>query len=237
MISGRVVGFDGTPVAGDAGARVAIVAVDGDDLLRVTDGRTLPRRRFDELVEGGYITAVTGEVLASCLDGRAVYRSIGERRAGVAEELDHVRWTRQHDIEVTYLRQQEVRAVLDAHADSKRLEALAAHADGRSTDAVRLAREGLMAVPGLRESPLAAELYAVLVAVSFVDADANRQVRREIGLMLDPGLRDVALLRGYSVFAGHSARRASPELRDVDLARATSRPPRTFAAAYRELEA
>ncbi len=236
MTTGRVIAFDGTPVAGGAGARAAIISVEGDDLLRVTDGRTLTHERLADLVRDGFVTAVEGELVAPSLDGRAVYRSIGEHRPGVAEELDGVRWTRQEDIEVTYLRSQDAGAVLEAHADGRRLEALAAHADGRPKDAVRLARQGLMAVPGLRESSLAAKLYAVLVAEALHDADASRQVQREIKLMLASSLHEIATLQGYAIFAGRSTHRASSELRDVDLDRAKSRSPRTPATAYRELE-
>jgi hypothetical protein len=236
-VSAHVVGFDGTPVHGGAGARVAIVAVDGDEVLHVTDGRTLARQRFDELVEGGFVTRVDGELPAPVLDGRAVYRDLDAGRAGVAEELLGVRWVRQREVEVAYLSRARAGAVLYAHADGKRFAALSALADRRPSDAVRLAREGLMAVPQARGSELAAALYAVLLAVAIYDADVLKRVRREIGMMLDESLREVATLRSYLLVARRAPHVAvSSDIRDVAVARGTPKPPRASAVVPLEME-
>jgi hypothetical protein len=222
----RVVAFDGVPIEGGCGARAAIFELAGEAQLRASDGRTVSAQRLDELAVGGFVTRVSLAARTPSLDGLVVYRA----RTEVPEitAITGVTWTTLGSFEVTYLSRAVAKQVLESLARDKHLRAIAALRGRRHAEASTLARQGLMAVPSMRESPIAANLYAILYAVNYADADALARIEREIAVMLCPASATIARREGARFFASTGST-AAPGDRDVLNRPGAVTPPRRVA--------
>ena len=190
-MSVRVVGFDGTPVPCGSGVRTAILDT-GESGFFTSGRRRVSHSEFERLAERGYVTRVALDVAGT--DRVVVYRTPTPRHDDVT--LEGVRWSPCGEFEVVALTRDEAEQVLTSLAKSRRVRAMLAWDAGRRGEAVRLAREGLMAIPGLRSSAVAAELYSVLYADAFGVDDRLTLTRREMTLMLDSRMCDHAITKG-----------------------------------------
>lgn len=211
-MSKRVVAFDGTPVSGAAGMRVAILER-ADRSYIATNGREFGREEFDRLVTGGYVTRILSPFEVSRIDGVIVYLHREFMFPGL--QLDAgVTWHDSGDVAVAYMDLDCATGLLRGHAHLAVVRAKAALAKHELDDASEFARRGLMVVPGLRSSELAAQLYGVLLTAAML-RDHSESIQREIGLMLDDARAKLAI----SVAAAGLLR---PHVRSVD-ARRTDR--------------
>lgn len=224
----RVIAFDGAPVTGGAAACAAILETTGEERLHTIDGRAIPRDRFGQLVAGGFVTRVSPRRARP--DGVVVYRTrdVGPRSFDAAG----IEWTPcdapNETFEVTYLSKSQARAALELYARDMHRSATLALQERRRKDASWLARRGLMAVPGMRESEVASALYAVLLAANGYDGDALARLRREAALLLAPSLATHACDEGVRLMKPSATRRAPREFERA-LTPGTLKPPREAA--------
>jgi hypothetical protein len=211
-MSARIVAFDGTPVSGGAGMRVAIIEDPNGSYLS-TNGRNFGSAELERLVAGGYVTRISSPLEATRLDGVVVYRHRDFVFPGVEFDAD-VGWQDCGEFEIAYMDLDTATGLLRAHAKLAVVCTRVALTKHELDDASVFARRGLMVVPGLRSSEIAAQLYGVLLTAATLQGNSE-SIRREIGLMLDDARSKLAM----SVAAAGLVR---PTLRSVD-ARLTDR--------------
>lgn len=187
----RVVGFDGTPVRGGAGARMAIFDTGADTLH--SRRRRLTRDEFNDLADKGFITRV--DLCAEADACVVVYQSVPtphrHDRQGRAE------WSRVGWYEAAAMRPDRAERALAGFAALRHSLAMEAWHDGRWDDVRRLAREGLMAVPVVSRQPLASDLYGTLYALCLHADSAESMVlwQQEVAMVLST--RYLARARSY----------------------------------------
>lgn len=206
-MSVRVVAFDGTPVAGGAGMRVAVIER-GDGSLVTSNDRQLSRGEMMRLIDGGYMTAIVHPIPAPRLDGVIVYRDREFVFPGVSLE-DDVAWSPQDNIEIAYLGVDGAETMFRRYARVAVLGASAALQNKNTKKAREFARRGLMVVPGLQSSDVAAQLYGILHAAATVEGNPE-PIRRELVVMLD-GTRS----RKAASVSVHALARPTPPIADA----------------------
>lgn len=182
MTAVRAIAFDGTPVDGGAGIREPILAQPDGGFSRA-GGRRLTDEELEELVSGGYVTSVDPSLDSTASDPVVVYRHREFRFPGLHLETGFA-FSEQGDIFAAMLDRQAAGQVLVAFAGAAALAARSALEYERFDQVCTFSRRGLMVVPGLRTSPLAAELYGLLLAAKVL-SDSAARVDKEIRLMLD----------------------------------------------------
>src|SRR5690606_32037855 len=131
----------------------------------------------------GYMTALAHPIEATRLNGVIVYRHGEFMFPGLSLE-DDVVWSSGDDFEVAYLGVDGAQTMLRRYARVALLGASAALERKKLERARELARRGLMVVPALGRSDVAAQLYGVLYAAATVEGNPE-PIRRELVLMLD----------------------------------------------------
>ena len=184
----RIIAFDGTPVDGGAGVRTAIIEhADGTFIATGRRPRRLHGDELKRLIEEGFVTRIEALPIDTELhDGVVAYRHRDFVLPGV-ELHDEQVWRASDDVHVAYLSKDTASSLFERYARAAHILARSTLARRRLDDASRLARRGLMVTPRLRQSPLAARLYGVLLAAASL-RESSEAIRREIEVMLDPSL-------------------------------------------------
>lgn len=178
----KVVAFDGTPVAGAAGVRTAIIEHDG--FFSTSEGRRLVRDDVMRLIADGYVTAIDPAFDITWRGGVVAYRHRDFVFPGMLLCDDDVAWCLRGEVEVAYLDADVAAKMFERHARAAWVLATAALSQRTPEEASRLARRGLMVTPRLRTSSLAARLYGVMLAAASMEGNPEL-IQREIGIMLD----------------------------------------------------
>lgn len=181
MTSTNAVAFDGTPVHGGAGMREPILAQPRGGFSRPGGGR-LTHKELEGLVNGEYVTPLTPALASTTADPVVVYRHRDFFSSGL--QLECFDFSRQGEIHVALVGRNSATKLLGSFAGAAALAAWSALKSRRFDEVRTFSRRGLMVVPELRDSPLAAELYGLLVAAQVL-SDGPSSMRKEIQLMLD----------------------------------------------------
>jgi hypothetical protein len=173
----EIIGFDGTPVPGSCGQRLAIRRNDGRITTR--DGRELTQERFSDLVREGYLTAVEPPIHTGAFAGVCVYVSKGPGTPYVASN-GLVPWQDQGEFQVCYASDEDARHLRESYAQTFLERAEYAFMADLPDEARQYARRALSAVPDLAASELAGKTYGLLLAVDM------QQMLKEMRFMLTP---------------------------------------------------
>lgn len=188
--------------------------------ITTAQGQRLSGNDFRRLSSQGYLTAVTVPLDGDDDSGVVAYRHDRFKFKGICLS-DSVVWTTCLQGTACYLRRTDATSMFERYAKCAYISAGASLAGRLLGEAQVFARRGLMVAPSLRRSPIAAQLYGVLLAAATRGAK-QESVRREIGLMLEPAQVRIAIETAAAALASHQPQTC--DLRRTDRAVAVGIP-------------